>query len=69
MRLIDQLIKDGSRVLVFSQSRKILDIVQRLLTNKNKKCVRLDGTISQVAFDGENLFTYSTTGGAIATFC
>ena len=48
MCLIDQLILEGSRVLVFSQSRKILDIVQRLLGSKSIKCVRMDGSISQV---------------------
>ena len=34
IKLLDQLKEEGHRCLVFSQSRKILDIMQKVLTNK-----------------------------------
>ena len=34
IKLLDQLKVEGHRCLVFSQSRKILDIMQKVLTNK-----------------------------------
>ena len=36
IKLLDQLKVEGHRCLVFSQSRKILDIMQKVLTNKVK---------------------------------
>ncbi|XP_025069036.1 DNA excision repair protein ERCC-6-like [Alligator sinensis] len=47
--LLERLRKEGHRTLVFSQSRKMLDIMERILTQKHFKIMRLDGTISHVA--------------------
>uniref|UniRef100_A0A4W5JTZ2 DNA excision repair protein ERCC-6-like n=1 Tax=Hucho hucho TaxID=62062 RepID=A0A4W5JTZ2_9TELE len=43
--LLERLKEEGHRTLVFSQSRKMLDILERVLVNKRFKIVRLDGTV------------------------
>ncbi|XP_052802946.1 DNA excision repair protein ERCC-6-like [Mya arenaria] len=48
MQLLDRLKFEGHRCLVFSQSRRMLDIMQKVFTNKGHKIMRLDGTISSV---------------------
>ncbi|XP_072270857.1 DNA excision repair protein ERCC-6-like [Pyxicephalus adspersus] len=44
--LLHKLREEGHRTLVFSQSRKMLDMVDRILTNKGFKIMRIDGTVS-----------------------
>ncbi|XP_020380465.2 DNA excision repair protein ERCC-6-like isoform X1 [Rhincodon typus] len=44
--LLEKLREEGKRTLVFSQSRKMLDIIQRILTNRSFPCMRLDGTMA-----------------------
>ncbi|XP_041069628.1 DNA excision repair protein ERCC-6-like [Carcharodon carcharias] len=46
LSLLGKLREEGKRTLVFSQSRKMLDIIQRILTNRGFKCMRLDGTMT-----------------------
>ncbi|OCT67216.1 DNA excision repair protein ERCC-6-like [Xenopus laevis] len=49
MLLIDLLHKlrdEGHRTLVFSQSRKMLDMIDRILYNNKFKVMRIDGTVS-----------------------
>ncbi|XP_063793111.1 DNA excision repair protein ERCC-6-like [Pseudophryne corroboree] len=49
MLLIDLLHKlkdEGHRTLVFSQSRKMLDMIDRILNNRSFKVLRVDGTVS-----------------------
>uniref|UniRef100_T1E1A5 DNA repair and recombination protein RAD54-like n=1 Tax=Cupiennius salei TaxID=6928 RepID=T1E1A5_CUPSA len=46
-RLLENLKENGHRTLVFSLSRKILDMIHRILVNRNWKVMRLDGTISK----------------------
>ncbi|GAB6020126.1 DNA excision repair protein ERCC-6-like [Chamberlinius hualienensis] len=41
--------KEGHRTLIFSQSRKMLDIIQRILENNKFRVCRLDGTITKQA--------------------
>ncbi|XP_035263612.1 DNA excision repair protein ERCC-6-like [Anguilla anguilla] len=43
--LLGRLREEGHRTLVFSQSRKMLDIIDRVLTNKGFKLMRIDGTV------------------------
>ncbi|XP_048885286.1 DNA excision repair protein ERCC-6-like [Brienomyrus brachyistius] len=43
--LLVRLREENCRTLVFSQSRKMLDIIERVLINKGFKLVRIDGTI------------------------
>uniref|UniRef100_A0A8C7USF8 DNA excision repair protein ERCC-6-like n=1 Tax=Oncorhynchus mykiss TaxID=8022 RepID=A0A8C7USF8_ONCMY len=46
--LLESLKEEGHRTLVFSQSRKMLDILERVLVNKRFKIVRLDGTVTHL---------------------
>ncbi|XP_061091412.1 DNA excision repair protein ERCC-6-like [Conger conger] len=43
--LLERLREEGHRTLVFSHSRKMLDIIERVLTNKGFKLMRVDGTV------------------------
>uniref|UniRef100_A0A7M4ET24 DNA excision repair protein ERCC-6-like n=1 Tax=Crocodylus porosus TaxID=8502 RepID=A0A7M4ET24_CROPO len=47
--LLERLRKEGHKTLVFSQSRKMLDIIECILTQKRFKIMRLDGTVSHAA--------------------
>lgn len=49
LQLLAILRAEGHRTLLFSQSRKILDIVQRILTNRGFVVTRLDGTINKLS--------------------
>ncbi|XP_053130112.1 DNA excision repair protein ERCC-6-like [Hemicordylus capensis] len=46
--LLERLQEEGHRTLVFSQSRKMLDIIERVLTRRHFKLVRIDGTVRLV---------------------
>ncbi|XP_039626805.1 uncharacterized protein LOC120540268 [Polypterus senegalus] len=43
--LLRKLCAEGNRTLVFSHSSKMLDIIERVLTNNNFCCLRMDGTV------------------------
>uniref|UniRef100_A0A673JM03 DNA excision repair protein ERCC-6-like n=1 Tax=Sinocyclocheilus rhinocerous TaxID=307959 RepID=A0A673JM03_9TELE len=47
--LMECLREEGHRTLIFSQSRKMLDIMDRVLCNRNFRLLRLDGTVTQLA--------------------
>ncbi|KAB5515413.1 hypothetical protein PHYPO_G00250030 [Pangasianodon hypophthalmus] len=49
LNLMESLRDEGKRTLVFSQSRKMLDIIERVLTNRKFHLLRVDGTITQLA--------------------
>ncbi|CAL1535176.1 unnamed protein product, partial [Lymnaea stagnalis] len=46
--LLDTFKQEGRKTLVFSQSRKLLNIIQKVIKNRGHKVLRLDGTIAQV---------------------
>ncbi|XP_070615891.1 DNA excision repair protein ERCC-6-like [Erythrolamprus reginae] len=46
--LLERLQDEGHRTLVFSQSRKMLDIIERVLTHRGFKLMRIDGTVTQL---------------------
>lgn len=46
MDLLDQMKRDGHRCLVFSQSRKMLDIIHQLITNRVRSRLTYLGTNS-----------------------
>lgn len=48
LQLLTILRDEGHRTLLFSQSRKILDLIQRILTNRHFKIARLDGTVNKL---------------------
>ncbi|XP_054852708.1 DNA excision repair protein ERCC-6-like [Eublepharis macularius] len=47
--LLDRLQQEGHRTLVFSQSRKMLDIIERILTHRHFKLMRIDGTVTHLS--------------------
>ncbi|XP_029463405.1 DNA excision repair protein ERCC-6-like [Rhinatrema bivittatum] len=49
MGLLEKLRDEGHQTLVFSQSRKMLDIINKVLSNKGFKIMRIDGTITHIA--------------------
>ncbi|KAF7840134.1 protein CHROMATIN REMODELING 24 [Senna tora] len=44
MSLLDNLIPEGHRVLIFSQTRKMLNLVQESISSKGYEFLRIDGT-------------------------
>ncbi|EHB08524.1 DNA excision repair protein ERCC-6-like protein [Heterocephalus glaber] len=46
--LLKRLRDEGHQTLVFSQSRQILNIIERLLRNKHFKILRIDGTVTHL---------------------
>ncbi|GAB1303031.1 DNA excision repair protein ERCC-6-like [Apodemus speciosus] len=48
MSLLERLQDEGHQTLVFSQSRQILNIIERLLKNKHFKTLRIDGTVTHL---------------------
>ncbi|XP_060130275.1 DNA excision repair protein ERCC-6-like [Zootoca vivipara] len=46
--LLERLQEEGHRTLVFSYSRKMLDIIERILTHRCFKIMRIDGTVSHL---------------------
>ncbi|XP_060612289.2 DNA excision repair protein ERCC-6-like [Anolis sagrei] len=46
--LLDRLQEEGHRTLVFSQSRKMLDIIERILTRRRFKLMRIDGRVTHL---------------------
>ncbi|XP_066534707.1 DNA excision repair protein ERCC-6-like [Hoplias malabaricus] len=47
--LLERLREENHRTLVFSQSRKMLDIIERVLRNRAFRILRVDGTVTQLA--------------------
>ncbi|XP_070808223.1 uncharacterized protein [Pituophis catenifer annectens] len=47
--LLERLQDEGHRTLVFSLSRKTLDIIEHVLTHRGFKLMRIDGTVTQLA--------------------
>ncbi|CAO2623468.1 DNA excision repair protein ERCC-6-like [Lemmus lemmus] len=48
MALLERLQGEGHQTVVFSQSRQILNIIERLLKKKHFKMLRIDGTITHL---------------------
>ncbi|KAK9393461.1 DNA excision repair protein ERCC-6-like [Crotalus adamanteus] len=46
--LLERLQDEGHRTLVFSQSRNMLDIIERILTHRGFKLMRIDGTVTHL---------------------
>ncbi|XP_074056559.1 DNA excision repair protein ERCC-6-like [Macrotis lagotis] len=49
MALLKRLQDEGHQTLVFSQSRKLLDILEHLLKKENFKILRIDGTVTHLS--------------------
>uniref|UniRef100_A0A224Z1H0 DNA repair and recombination protein RAD54-like n=1 Tax=Rhipicephalus zambeziensis TaxID=60191 RepID=A0A224Z1H0_9ACAR len=76
LELLTILKAEGHRTLLFSQSRKILDIISRILTNRSFRVTRLDGTINKLcdrdkivtqfqAKDNADVFLLTTQVGGV----
>ncbi|XP_078692407.1 DNA excision repair protein ERCC-6-like [Branchiostoma floridae x Branchiostoma belcheri] len=48
VELLERLKEEGHQTLVFSQSRKMLDIIQKILKSRGFKVMRIDGTITKL---------------------
>uniref|UniRef100_A0A8B9TVH7 DNA excision repair protein ERCC-6-like n=1 Tax=Anas platyrhynchos TaxID=8839 RepID=A0A8B9TVH7_ANAPL len=46
--LLERLREEGHRTLVFSQSRKMLDIIEQVLSRRQFKIMRIDGTVTHL---------------------
>ncbi|KAM7043361.1 DNA excision repair protein ERCC-6-like [Acridotheres tristis] len=46
--LLERLREEGHRTLVFSQSRKMLDIIELVLSRRHFRILRIDGTVTQL---------------------
>ncbi|KAM9269913.1 DNA excision repair protein ERCC-6-like [Cariama cristata] len=46
--LLERLREEGHRTLVFSQSRKMLDIIEHVLSRRQFKIMRVDGTVTHL---------------------
>ncbi|GMY12529.1 protein CHROMATIN REMODELING 24 isoform X1 [Fagus crenata] len=44
LSLLENLIRDGHRILIFSQTRKMLNLIQNSIVSKGYKFLRIDGT-------------------------
>lgn len=58
--LMECLREEGHRTLIFSQSRKMLDIMERVLRNRNFRLLRLDGTVTQLAEREKRIALFQT---------
>ncbi|KAL1274043.1 hypothetical protein QQF64_026857 [Cirrhinus molitorella] len=58
--LMECLREEGHRTLIFSLSRKMLDIVERVLRNRNFRLLRLDGTVTQLAEREKRITLFQT---------
>uniref|UniRef100_K7FAS0 DNA excision repair protein ERCC-6-like n=1 Tax=Pelodiscus sinensis TaxID=13735 RepID=K7FAS0_PELSI len=48
MGLLERLQEEGHKTLIFSQSRKMLDILERILTHRHFRTMRIDGTVTHL---------------------
>ncbi|XP_041121228.1 uncharacterized protein LOC121323951 [Polyodon spathula] len=56
--LLEKLREEGNRTLVFSQSRKMLDIIENILDERGFKVMRVDGTVSHLAQRERQITTF-----------
>ncbi|XP_060070138.1 DNA excision repair protein ERCC-6-like [Ylistrum balloti] len=60
IQLLTQLKAEGHRTLIFSQSRKILDIIEKVTTNRGHKVMRLDGTVIHISERDQRIHKFQT---------
>ncbi|CAI5682581.1 DNA excision repair protein ERCC-6-like isoform X1 [Oreochromis niloticus] len=65
--LLERLRQEGHRTLVFAHYRKVLDIIERILSNRGFKVLRLDGTITQIT-ERERLISLFQTDKRYSVF-
>ncbi|KAA0716923.1 DNA excision repair protein ERCC-6-like [Triplophysa tibetana] len=58
--LMECLREEGHRTLIFSQSRKMLDIMERVLRNRGFRLLRLDGTVTHLTEREKRITLFQT---------
>uniref|UniRef100_A0A8C9EZH5 DNA excision repair protein ERCC-6-like n=1 Tax=Pavo cristatus TaxID=9049 RepID=A0A8C9EZH5_PAVCR len=58
--LLERLREEGHRTLVFSQSRKMLDIIERVLSSRRFKIMRIDGTVTHLTERERRITAFQT---------
>ncbi|XP_068275964.1 DNA excision repair protein ERCC-6-like [Nyctibius grandis] len=58
--LLERLREEGHRTLVFSQSRKMLDIIERVLSSRQFKIMRIDGTVTHLTEREKRINTFQS---------
>ncbi|XP_051968820.1 DNA excision repair protein ERCC-6-like isoform X1 [Xyrauchen texanus] len=58
--LMECLREEGHRTLIFSQSRKMLDIMERVFRNRGFRLLRLDGTVTQLPEREKRIILFQT---------
>ncbi|KAI7813669.1 DNA excision repair protein ERCC-6-like [Triplophysa rosa] len=58
--LMECLREEGHRTLIFSQSRKMLDIMERILRNRGFHLLRLDGTVTHLTEREKRITLFQT---------
>ncbi|XP_074133782.1 DNA excision repair protein ERCC-6-like [Sminthopsis crassicaudata] len=64
MALLKRLKDEGHQTLVFSQSRKLLDIIEHLLKKENFKTLRIDGTVTHLPERQRRIDLFQQSQGA-----
>ncbi|VDH97717.1 DNA excision repair protein ERCC-6-like [Mytilus galloprovincialis] len=60
VELLDKLKAEGHRTLVFSQSRKLLDIIYKVISNRGHMVLRLDGTVTHLSERDQRMQKFQT---------
>ncbi|XP_071180986.1 DNA excision repair protein ERCC-6-like isoform X1 [Mytilus edulis] len=60
VELLDKLKAEGHRTLVFSQSRKLLDIIFKVISNRGHMVLRLDGTVTHLSERDQRMQKFQT---------
>ncbi|KAJ7310311.1 hypothetical protein JRQ81_007216 [Phrynocephalus forsythii] len=61
--LLEKLQREGHRTLVFSQSRKMLDIIAHILKRRSFKFMRIDGTVTDLTEREKRIGVFQNDGG------
>lgn len=59
--LLERLREEGHRTLVFSQSRKMLDIIEHVLARRHFKLMRIDGTVTHLTEREKRINTFQSS--------
>ncbi|NXH23007.1 ERC6L protein, partial [Bucco capensis] len=60
--LLERLREEGHRTLVFSQSRKMLDIIELVLSRRQFRIMRIDGTVTHLTERERRIHAFQSSG-------
>eukprot|EP00276_Gloeochaete_wittrockiana_P011319 CAMPEP_0184645804 /NCGR_PEP_ID=MMETSP0308-20130426/2400_1 /TAXON_ID=38269 /ORGANISM="Gloeochaete witrockiana, Strain SAG 46.84" /LENGTH=1061 /DNA_ID=CAMNT_0027075225 /DNA_START=95 /DNA_END=3280 /DNA_ORIENTATION=+ len=58
--LVDNLVDTGHRLLIFSQSRRMLDVIELIIRSKNLLFLRIDGSVNKVEERQKRIDVFNT---------